>query len=225
MAINGIHPVLLVGLTDVLTPAEAALLKQLSNMSYSLGTTPAQKAANEAAKAANEATAAALKQRATVAATASELNINRLPIVFDGEIIPASATNYSTTMVKQLSISQGANIVTQAANTVTVNIETSRSVKNTIFVDLLFSIADIIFAKSDFAPNVSYFGGSVVIPNGWLIRLSRSGSASGDRERISMEIAKDLSFLTQLADISGVEIAKPESVVSKVTDGGIWQWQ
>lgn len=194
MALGGKYPVLLVGLIDVLTPTETQLLKRLSTMSYPTGATATAQATIEAQKAANDATVAALKSRASASATLSSL-LTRLPIILDGEIIPASATNYSALMVKQLSVFEGANTTTQAANTVSINIKTSRSAKNSIFTDLLFSVADVIFSKSDIAPSISYFGGSVAIPNGYLIRLSRRGSDNSTEEVITLEIAKDLSFL------------------------------
>lgn len=179
MAINGKYPILLVGMVDVLTSAEERLLKQLSALS-----TP-----DDATKVQIET------MKAKSLATGSLASLARMPIVFDGEIIPAHVEGFSTSMVKQLSVFEDKNVVDQAANTVTINIKTSRSEKNSIFSELLFSVADIIFSKSNTLPSVSYFGGSVVIPNGYLVRLSRSGSSSSSEEIIGLEIAKDLSFL------------------------------
>lgn len=187
MALGGKFPVLLVGLVDVLTAGESQLLRQLSAMSYAEGA--------EAQKAANDSTIAALKKKAAVSSELSISSLARLPIVIDGDIIPASMTNYSALMIKQLSVFEGTNTTTQAANTVSIDIKTSRSAGNSIFIDLLFSIADIIFSKSDIAPSVSFFGGSIAIPNGYLVRLSRRGGSSTSEEVITLEIAKDLSFL------------------------------
>lgn len=186
MAITGKYPILLVGLVDVLTPYESQILKQLSAMTTRGTMAPEDVATKEALQT---------KAEALSSSSLSLSDLARLPIIFDGEIIPAVVSNYNTTMVKQISVFENANIVSNAANTVSISIRTSRSEANNMFVDLLFSIADIIFSKSDIAPSVSYFGGSVVIPNGYLIRLTRSGKSDDSEEVITMEIAKDLSFL------------------------------
>ncbi|CAH9011787.1 conserved hypothetical protein [Vibrio phage 236O40-1] len=179
MAINGKYPILLVGMTDILSSAEERALKQLSALS----------APDDATKAQIEA----LKAKSM--ATGSLASLARMPIIFDGDIIPAHIEGFSTSMVKQLSVFEDKNVVDQASNTVTINIKTSRTEKNSIFSELLFSVADIIFSKSNTLPSVSYFGGSVVIPNGYLVRLSRSGKSDSSEEIIGLEIAKDLSFL------------------------------
>lgn len=194
MALGAKYPVLLVGLVDVLTAGESQLLRQLSAMSYATGSTAAEQAAIDAKKSSDNAIAAALKEKAAVTGL-SISSLARLPIILDGEIIPASMSNYSTLMVKQLSVFEGTNTTTQAANTVSIDIKTSRSAETAIFIDLLFSVADIIFSKSDIAPSVSFFGGSIAIPNGYLVRLSRRGGASSSEEVITLEIAKDLTFL------------------------------
>lgn len=179
MAINGKYPILLVGMIETLSSAEAKALKQLSALS----------APNDSQKITIE------NLKAKALATNSLASLARLPIIFDGEIIPAHVEGFSTSMVKQLSVFESKNIVDQAANTITVNIKTSRTEKNSIFSELLFSVADIIFSKSDSLPSVSYFGGSVVIPNGYLVRLTRSGKTNSSEEIIGLEIAKDLDFL------------------------------
>lgn len=212
MALGGKYPVLLVGLVDTLTSVETKLLRSLSAMSYSSGM--------EIQKAANDATVAALKTKAGVIGEVSLISsLARLPIVLDGEIIPASMSNYSALMVKQLSIFEGATQTTQAANTVSIDIKTSRSAESAIFIDLLFSIADIIFSKSDIAPNVSFFGGSVAILNGYLVRLSRKGGSSAAEEIITLEIAKDLSFLFGGETVT----TSPEKVTAVVEPAAGWQ--
>lgn len=189
MAIGGKFPILLVGLVDVLTAGESQLLRRLSAMSY--GTDEA----SQSQKLINDATVSQLKTRAKAESELSISALSRVPIILDGELIPASVQSYSTLMVKQLSVFEGSNVTTQAANTVSIDIKTSRSANTAIFIDLLFSIADIIFSKSDIAPSVSFFGGSVAIPNGYLVRLSRRGNSNNTEEVITLEIAKDLSFL------------------------------
>ena len=217
MAIGGKHPILLVGTVDVLTPSESQLLKRLSAMSYPLGA--------ETQKATNDATVSALKEKAAAMSELSVADLARMPIVIDGEIIPADVQNYGALMVKQLSVVEGVNTTTQAANTVSITIKTSRSSSNSIFIDLLFSVADIIFSKSDLAPSVSFFGGSIAIPNGYLIRLARNGGSTNSEETITLEIAKDLSFLfgTQQDFLVGAEKTIDVTAVDDVWQAGATQ--
>jgi hypothetical protein len=217
MAIGGKYPILLVGTVDVLTPSESQLLKRLSAMSYPLGA--------ETQKATNDATVSALKEKAAAMSELSVADLARMPIVIDGEIIPADVQNYGALMVKQLSVVEGVNTTTQAANTVSITIKTSRSSSNSIFIDLLFSVADIIFSKSDLAPSVSFFGGSIAIPNGYLIRLARNGGSTNSEETITLEIAKDLSFLfgAQQDFLVGAEKTIDVTAVDDVWQAGISQ--
>ncbi|AUR98978.1 hypothetical protein NVP1259O_16 [Vibrio phage 1.259.O._10N.286.48.F4] len=217
MAIGGKYPILLVGTVDVLTPSESQLLKRLSAMSYPLGA--------ETQKATNDATVSALKEKAAAMSELSIADLARMPIVIDGEIIPADVQNYGALMVKQLSVVEGVNTTTQAANTVSITIKTSRSSSNSIFIDLLFSVADIIFSKSDLAPSVSFFGGSIAIPNGYLIRLARNGGSTNSEETITLEIAKDLSFLfgAQQDFLVGAEKAIDVTAVDDVWQAGATQ--
>ncbi|AUR91089.1 hypothetical protein NVP1155O_16 [Vibrio phage 1.155.O._10N.222.55.B3] len=217
MAIGGKYPILLVGTVDVLTPSESQLLKRLSAMSYPLGA--------EAQKATNDATVSALKEKAATMSELSVADLARMPIVIDGEIIPADVQNYGALMVKQLSVVEGVNTTTQAANTVSITIKTSRSSSNSIFIDLLFSVADIIFSKSDLAPSVSFFGGSIAIPNGYLIRLARNGGSTNSEETITLEIAKDLSFLfgTRQDFLVGAEKAIDVTAIDDIWQAGATQ--
>lgn len=215
MALGGKFPILLVGLTDVLSASETMLLSRLSAISY-----PESKEAQQA-KAKNDAEIARLKAKAVIASEISDVNFARLPIVLDGTVIPAEMSNYSTLMVKQLSVFEGTNVTNQAANTVSIDIKTSRSADTSIFIDLLFSVADIIFSRSDVAPSVSFFGGSIAIPNGWLVRMSRRGNSANTEEVITLEIAKDLTFLFgRELEYSPV---KPEKTVDIIEPSGNWQ--
>lgn len=202
MAISGSNPIILFGLIDVLTTAESDLLKKLSA------------ATNKNRTAADIAAIDALKAKSTNTAVISAATLARVPIILDGELVPATVEGYSMTMVKTLSVFEGANTVTQAANTVTVRIKTSSSVENKIFLELLFSIADIIFSKSDIAPSISYFGGEVAIPNGYLVRMTRQASSTSTEEFVTLEIAKDLSFLFgEAQEFNTLPAATPVEVV------------
>lgn len=182
MAINGLFPVLLVGLDDALTPVEASELNKLLALS---NPSPEQLVRIDA-----------LKQLSS----ASSL-IPRIPIILDGEIMKAQPDSYSTTMVKQMNI-YGDNTVgvKSAANTVSISIMTKSSKTGvSIFPDIIFSIADIIFAKKDSVPRVSYFGDNIIIPNGYITRISKSSRANSEREVITLEIQKELESLLDAA--------------------------
>lgn len=175
MAINGLFPVLLVGLDDALTPTQSNELNKLLALA---NPSPEQLVRIDA-----------LKELSSVSSL-----IPRVPIILDGEIMKAQPNNYSTTMVKQLSV-YGDNTVgvKSAANTVSISIMTKSS-KNgvSIFPDIIFSIADIIFSKKDNVPRISYFGDNIIIPNGYITRISKSSTANSEREVITIEIQKDI---------------------------------
>lgn len=175
MAINGLFPVLLVGLDDALTPVQSNELNKLLALA---NPSPEQLIRIDA-----------LKELSSVSSL-----IPRIPIILDGEIMKAQPSGYSTTMVKQLSV-YGDNTVgvKSAANTVSISIMTKSS-KNgvSIFPDIIFSIADIIFSKKDNVPRISYFGDNIIIPNGYITRISKSSTANSEREVITLEIQKDI---------------------------------
>lgn len=175
MAINGLFPVLLVGLDDALTPVQSNELNKLLALA---NPSPEQLIRIDA-----------LKELSSVSSL-----IPRVPIILDGEIMKAQPSGYSTTMVKQLSV-YGDNTVgvKSAANTVSISIMTKSS-KNgiSIFPDIIFSIADIIFSKKDNVPRISYFGDNIIIPNGYITRISKSSTANSEREVITLEIQKDI---------------------------------
>lgn len=178
MAINGLFPVLLVGLDDALTPAEASELNKLLALS---NPSPEQLVRIDT-----------LKQLSSTSSL-----IPRIPIILDGEIMKAQPDSYSTTMVKQMNI-YGDNTVgvKSAANTVSISIMTKSSKTGvSIFPDVIFSIADIIFAKKDSVPRVSYFGDNIIIHNGYITRISKSSRANSEREVITLEIQKELESL------------------------------
>lgn len=177
MALNGLYPVMLVSLEDALTPVQSDELNRLMALANP----------NEL----QLARITALKSIAT--ATGGVL---RMPIILDGEIIAAQPEGYNTTMVKQMQVYGDNTIgVKSTANTVTINIATKSSKDGiSIFPDIIFSIADIIFSKNDNVPRFSYFGDNIIIPNGYITRISKSSRADTEREVISIEVQKDLDF-------------------------------
>lgn len=80
-------------------------------------------------------------------------------------------------------------------NIVFIDIKILRLVGNLIFIDLLFLIVDIIFSKFDIVFSVFFFGGLIVILNGYLVCFSCRGGSFISEEVIMFEIVKDLFFL------------------------------
>lgn len=196
MAINGLFPVMLVDLNDALTPVQSNELNRLLAVS---NPSPEQLAQIDE-----------LKAKANISSATP-----RMPIILDGEIIKAQPESYSMTMVKQMQI-YGDNTVgvKSAANTVSVSIMTKSSKQGvSIFPDLIFSIADIMFSKKDSVARISYFGDNVIIPNGFITRISKSSRADSEREVITMEIQKDLES-SIISAVEDVESVKPFKVAS-----------
>ena len=196
MALNGLFPVMLVDLNDALTPVQSDELNRLLAMS---NPSPEQLAQIDE-----------LKVKANISS-----DTPRMPIILDGEIIKAQPESYSMTMVKQMQI-YGDNTVgvKSAANTVSISIMTKSSKQGiSIFPDLIFSIADIMFSKKDSVARISYFGDNVIIPNGYITRISKSSRADSEREVITMEIQKDLEN-SIISAIKDAESVKPFKVAS-----------
>lgn len=187
MALNGLFPVLLVGLDDALTPTQSSELNKLLALA---NPSPEQLIRINTLKELSETSSL----------------IPRIPIILDGEIMKAQPDSYSTTMVKQMSV-YGDNTVgvKSAANTVSISIMTKSSKGQvSIFPDIIFSIADIIFSKKDSVPRISYFGDNIIIPNGYITRISKSSNANSEREVITLEIQKDI----ESQDITSVDQSK-----------------
>lgn len=176
MALNGLFPVMLVDLNSALDPTESNELNRLLTLQNPTG---------EQLSKINT-----LKTKVSAGGF-----LPRIPLVLDGEIIQAQPESYTTTMVKQMTILGDNTIaVKSAANTVTINIVTKSKKKGlSIFSDLIFTIADVFASKTDNVARISYFGDNILIPNGYLTRLSKSSSANSEREVITMEIQKDLT--------------------------------
>lgn len=196
MAINGLFPVMLVDLNDALTPVQSDELNRLLALS---SPSPEQLAQIDTLKAKSQLSSVT----------------PRMPIILDGEIIKAQPESYQMTMVKQMQI-YGDNTVgvKSAANTVSISIMTKSSKHGvSIFPDLIFSIADMMFSKKDSVPRISYFGDNVIIPNGFITRISKSSRADSEREVITMEIQKDLenSIISAIKDAENVEPFKVAS--------------
>lgn len=202
MALNGLFPVMLVDLNSALDPTETNELNRLLTLQ---NPTPEQLADIN-------------KLKSKVSAGGF---LPRIPLVLDGEIIQAQPESYTTTMVKQMTILGDNTIaVKSAANTVTINIVTKSKKKGlSIFSDLIFTIADVFASKTDNVARISYFGDNILIPNGYLTRLSKSSSANSEREVITMEIQKDLNF--ELLSPGGItdKVAKPFKVASSWVAG------
>ena len=202
MALNGPFPVMLVDLNSALDPSETNELNRLLTLQNPTG----------------EQLAKINTLKAKVSAGGF---LPRIPLVLDGEIIQAQPESYATTMVKQMTILGDNTIaVKSAANTVTINIVTKSKKKGlSIFSDLIFTIADVFASKTDNVARISYFGDNILIPNGYLTRLSKSSSANSEREVITMEIQKDLNF--ELLSPGGItdKIAKPFKVASSWVAG------
>lgn len=191
MALNGLFPVMLVDLNSALDPVKTNELNRLLTLQ---NPTPEQLADIN-------------KLKSKVSAGGF---LPRIPLVLDGEIIQAQPESYTTTMVKQMTILGDNTIaVKSAANTVTINIVTKSKKKGlSIFSDLIFTIADVFASKTDNVARISYFGDNILIPNGYLTRLSKSSSANSEREVITMEIQKDLNF-ELLSKTEGTKKAVP----------------
>lgn len=197
MALNGLFPVMLVDLNSALDPTETNELNRLLTLQNPTGEQ--------------------LAKINTLKAKVSDSGfLPRIPLVLDGEIIQAQPDSYATTMVKQMTILGDNTIaVKSAANTVTINIVTKSKKRGlSIFSDLIFTIADVFASKTDNVARISYFGDNILIPNGYLTRLSKSSSANSEREVITMEIQKDLNF--ELLSPGGItdKVAKPFKVAS-----------
>lgn len=176
MALNGVYPTLLVGMIDALTSLESLELNEL------------QALANPDEIQLARISILKLKSLIPVATLA------RMPIILDGKIIKAQPSNYQTTMVKQMEIYGDNSIgIKSAANTVTISIETVSSATGvSVFPDIMYSVADIIFSKKDNVPRISYFGDNIIIPDGYLTRMSKSSNANSEKEVITLEIQKDI---------------------------------
>lgn len=202
MALNGLFPVMLVDLNSALDPTESNELNRLLTLQNPTG----------------EQLAKINTLKAKVIAGGF---LPRIPLVLDGEIIQAQPESYTTTMVKQMTILGDNTIaVKSAANTVTINIVTKSKKKGlSIFSDLIFTIADVFASKTDNVARISYFGDNILIPNGYLTRLSKSSSANSEREVITMEIQKDLNF--ELLSPGGItdKVAEPFKVASSWVAG------
>mgnify|MGYP000521875380 CR=1 FL=1 len=191
MALNGLFPVMLVDLNSTLDPTETNELNLLLTLKNPEGEQLAR--------------INTLKDKAADGGFGA-----RIPLVLDGEIIQAQPESYTTTMVKQMTILGDNTIaVKSAANTVTINIVTKSKKKGlSIFSDLIFTIADVFASKTDNVARISYFGDNILIPNGYLTRLSKSSSANSEREVITMEIQKDLTS-ELLSKFEGTKKAAP----------------
>lgn len=200
MALNGLFPVLLVDLSDALTQQESAELNKLMAL--------------QNPNAEQQAMIDKLKMKSQEASGFLG-GLARIPIILDGEIIKAQPENYQQTMVKQITLFGDNSIgIKSVANTVTINIVTSSSKTGvSIFPDILYTIADVLASKQDSVARISYFGDNVLIPKGYLTRLSKSSSANSEREVITLEIQKELDIeLPGFGDVK--EVAEPFKVAS-----------
>lgn len=177
-----IYPVLFFGLVDILTTVEQQRLLELQA---------------DQTTAAEEAEYKALLAKAEIGVPLAA----RLPIILDGEIIPAHKVGHQTQMNKNINLVGDKFEVSSALNTTTITIESVNEGFAAIVSDLLFLMADISFSRfADKAPAVSFFGDSIVIANGYLVGLSRSVNADSNKEIISLTIARDLLFTTPVGE-------------------------
>ena len=178
MALNGSFPVLLLYLDQTLTAAETKELVIL-----------------EGQKELDETDTARLKELQEAAKSGGNNSTTTpIPIVLDGQVIKAVPDSYNTQMIKSFATYGGDPVITSTLNTVSVNIETQNQKKGlSAFSDVLFGLADFYASQYEALPKISYFGGSVVIDRGYLIRLSRSQSQNNESEIITLEIQRDVT--------------------------------
>lgn len=218
MAINGKYPVLLVGMADALTQQESSRLNLLEALKN-----PTKEQLLELDSLKLKSDIPGLTESYTPGflsgATEKAKSLTRMPIILDGEIIKAKPDGYQSTMSKTLTLLGDNSIgVKSLENRVTISIKTKSSKTDvSVFPDIICSVADIIFSKKDSVPRISYFGDNVIIPDGYLVGLSRNSSADSEIEIISITIQKSLNT----EEKKEAKEQKPEQKVYEVSD--LWQ--
>lgn len=180
MALNGAYPILLVGLDSSLSDQEYSKLSILESLSKR---TPVQQSELDAL----------IKKSESMAQSAV-----RVPFVFNADLIGAQPDSYSSAMVKTFELYSNGKIGTKSsANTYTINLKSKSSSDSvSLFTDVIYSLADILASQKDKVPRCAFFGGNLVIPNGYIVRISRQSSEDNELQSISIEIQKDLNYAT-----------------------------
>ena len=187
MALNGKYPTLLIGLDTGLSKKEEKEWLDLK-----------AKAVSQSSKSEftdedrTRLTELESKRGSAVYGGDSGPTFNRIPLILDGNVVPAIVSDNSTRTVNSISYINGDVLTTQVRNSVTITIEArqGQGILSSTFPEVLFMIADQLFSRQDSVPRVSYFGGNVYIPNGFLTSISRQSGRNTNREFVTLDIAK-----------------------------------
>lgn len=130
--------------------------------------------------------------------------IDMIPIIFDGTIVPASISDYAFSMRKKVENIEGVIVSEPFINTVSINIRMSKTANFHQIYNVLFMLAEKAYNQPNLTANVRFFSDSVVINQGYLMGVGRSGNASTSVEIISLTIAMSVKEKepTGLGDIS-----------------------
>ena len=187
MALNGKYPTLLIGLDTGLSKKEEKEWLDLKAKAVSQSSKSEFTDEDRARLTELES-----KRGSAVYGGDSGPTFNRIPLILDGNVVPAIVSDNSTRTVNSISYINGDVLTTQVRNSVTITIEArqGQGILSSTFPEVLFMIADQLFSRQDSVPRVSYFGGNVYIPNGFLTSISRQSGRNTNREFVTLDISK-----------------------------------
>lgn len=130
--------------------------------------------------------------------------LQRIPIIFDGETVPAIITSTSITMNKSFQIIDNEVITNKAMNVNTINILVGESKTANAFLTIITAFIDKSFSSLDEVPAVSFFDKDLIITDGYLIGCASSKDSNSTATNISLSIARELGEESESVDIVGL---------------------
>lgn len=129
--------------------------------------------------------------------------LNWVPIIIDADISQTAPNGYDTATTKTIQIVGGVPLLTASANTTTIRLKTN----NGMLVNMLLSLADMLFSKKDSFPRIHFFSKEIFVIGGTLLSMTRSISMNTTEQIITLQLQKGGAD-TKLSKTKEVEVTE-----------------